>query len=170
MPNMRNEKIKCRPLTRLWLQVRRCLQHKLPLVNKCTQPRILEVWKLQFVAKQRIRLNKLLKFNQHNRSCRLCISILGQLLILPVDINTINSRWTKKWVTLVNLIIKLLIYIYLKFSKVRSWVISLKSSSLNDAKTLRSLTRTSTALGRSFLTNIVTLEYYFGKQCKTIED
>lgn len=62
-----------------------CLQHKLPLVNECTQPRILKVGKLQFVAEQRICLNKLLKFNQHNRSCRFCISVLGQLLILPIN-------------------------------------------------------------------------------------
>ena len=41
--------------------------------------------------------------------------------------------------------------LYLKFSKVRSCVISLNSSSLKDAKTLRSLTKISTAFDRSSL-------------------
>ena len=40
---------------------------------------------------------------------------------------------------------------YLKLSRVSSWVISLKSSSLKDAKTFRSLTRISTAFARSCL-------------------
>ena len=41
--------------------------------------------------------------------------------------------------------------LHLKFSKVKSCVISLKSSSLKDAKTFKSLTRISTALDRSCL-------------------
>lgn len=40
---------------------------------------------------------------------------------------------------------------YLKFSNVKSWVISLKSSSLNVAKTFKSFTSISTALERSCL-------------------
>ena len=41
--------------------------------------------------------------------------------------------------------------LHLKFSKVKSCVISLKSSSLKDAKTFKSLTKISTALDRSCL-------------------
>jgi hypothetical protein len=48
--------------------------------------------------------------------------------------------------------------LYLKFSKVRSCVISLNNSSLKDANTLRSLTKISTAFDRSCL---------IGKQKKT---
>lgn len=45
-------------------------------------------------------------------------------------------------------------YIYLKLSNVRSWVISLKSSSLKAAKTFKSLTKISTAFARSRLYKI----------------
>lgn len=50
---------------------------------------------------------------------------------------------------------------HLKLSRVRSWVISLKSSSLNDEKTLRSLTRISTAFARSCLSRKAGKEHHY---------
>lgn len=62
-----------------------------------------------------------------------------------------NATQTNSWRTKIA---------YLKFSRVSNWVISLNSSSLKDAKTLRSLTRISTAFARSCLiTRIKTTDY-----------
>ena len=37
---------------------------KLPLVNKCPQPRILQVWKMQLVTEQGVSFNQLLQLNK----------------------------------------------------------------------------------------------------------
>lgn len=78
-------------------------------------------------------------------SCSFCLQSNNRLLD---SYSTLNSKWeTMKIVWKKGLM-------HLKFSRVSSWVISLKRSSLNDANTLRSFTRISTAFGRSFLNSV----------------
>lgn len=74
-------------------------------------------------------------------SCSFCLqSTKRDKLLANLNFRQQRNRW-KRWSE----------DRYLKFSSVSNWVISLKSSSLKEEKTLRSFTRISTAFPRSCL-------------------
>lgn len=130
---------------------------KQPLVYQGPKPWTFEGGKSKFVTKKRICLDKLFKFYKHNIPSWFGVSILWQLLILPVKEHRRGNELVEQARENIRKAVKLApqkkwkIRVHLKLSRVSNWVISLNKSSLKEAKTFRSLTRISTALARSCL-------------------
>lgn len=53
------------------------------LIDQCAQSRGFKWREIKLVPEERVSLDKLLKLHEHDVAGRLCVSVLGQLLILP---------------------------------------------------------------------------------------